>query len=285
MNYLLLSICASVAVSVLLKISKQRGLAIAQAVAVNYLVCIALTWLIFHPVFASNQNYSQQWWLFVALGLLLPAVFIVMANAVNAVGIVKADAAQRLSLFISIIAAFVLFHDPLNAVKLSGIILALAALVLLIWKQDSTTRRGSAGWVLAVWLGYGVIDILFKQMAKTGLTFTSYLLITFILAAVVMAVYLLITRPHFSALSLASGVILGGLNFTNIYTYVRAHQVLSNQTALVFTTMNIGVITLATLIGAWIFKEPLSKTNRAGIALAILSIAVLFYGSHWFARQ
>ncbi len=285
MNYLLFSICASVAVSVLLKISKQRDLAIAQMVAVNYLVCIALTWLIFRPELALDKGYHTQWWLFVALGLLLPSVFIVMANAVNAVGIVKADAAQRLSLFISIIAAFVLFQDPLNAVKLLGIALALCALVFLIWKEDHHTNRGSAGWVLAVWLGYGVIDILFKQMAKTGLSFTEYLLIMFVLAALVMVVYLLVTRPRLSGISLASGIVLGGLNFINIYTYVRAHQVLSNQTALVFTTMNIGVITLATLIGAWAFKEPLSKINRAGIALAILSIAVLFYGSRWFAAQ
>ena len=45
-----------------------------------------------------------------------------------------------------------------------------------------------------MWLGYGVIDILFKQVAKTGSAFAGNLLVAFILAGVLMWLYLLFKR-------------------------------------------------------------------------------------------
>ena len=62
----------------------------------------------------------------------------------------------------------------------------------------------------------------------------------------------------------------------NIYAYVRAHQVLSESPSIVFTGMNVGVITVATLIGVGVFKEQLNRINMLGIILAISCVAVLF---------
>ena len=283
MTYLFLSILASVAVSVLLKIARSGKIDIAQAVAVNYIVAIALSLVLFPIKFDEIDAYVSQWRLFTALGILLPGVFLILGQAVRKAGIIKADAAQRLSLFIAIIAAFTLFGDTLTAVKTLGIALALLALVLLV-VQSGNGSRGGWLWIFAVWLGYGVIDVLFKQLSKTGLAFTNYLLISFVIAAVFMFTYLFLRRTRFTLPSVLGGVLLGALNFTNIYTYVRAHQVLHDQTALVFTTMNIGVITLATIVGAAIFREKLGKGNLLGIVMAIIAIAVLFNGARWSGR-
>jgi multidrug transporter EmrE-like cation transporter len=40
--------------------------------------------------------------------------------------------------------------------------------------------------------------------------------------------------------------------------------------------MNVGVITVATLIGVGVFKEQLNRINMLGIILAISCVAVLF---------
>ncbi len=283
MIYLFLSILASVAVSVLLKIARGGKIDIAQAVAVNYIVAITLILVLFPTRFSEIDAYVSQWRLFTALGILLPGVFLILGQAVRKAGIVKADAAQRLSLFIAIIAAFTLFGDTITAVKAIGIALALLALVLLV-VQSGNGSHGGWLWILAVWLGYGVIDVLFKQLSKTGLAFTNYLLISFVIAAVFMFTYLFLRRTRLTLPSVLGGMVLGALNFTNIYTYVRAHQVLHDQTALVFTTMNIGVITLSTIVGAAIFHEKLGKGNLLGIVMAIIAIAVLFNGARWSGR-
>ena len=44
---------------------------------------------------------------------------------------------------------------------------------------------------------------------------------------------------------MASGLILGALNMGNIYAYIKAHQMLSDSLSVVFTGMNVGVMSYA----------------------------------------
>jgi len=74
---------------------------------------------------------------------------------------------------------------------------------------------------------------------------------------------------------LAAGAALGLANFGNILTYIRAHQSLPEHPALVFASMNMGVITLGTLVGALAFGEPLTRLNLLGIALALTAIVLM----------
>src|SRR5690606_41372334 len=130
--------------------------------------------------------------------------------------------------------------------------------------------------LLGVWFGYGTIDILFKQMAKMGSAFPSTLLGSFVLAGVVSFVYLLARRTVWQTASMLAGLLLGLLNFGNIYFYVRAHQVFSDNPTLVFSAMNIGEISLGTLVVAGVVWARVHWVNGVGVALAILAIFILF---------
>lgn len=72
-----------------------------------------------------------------------------------------------------------------------------------------------------------------------------------------------------------AGLFLGTLNFLNILFYIKAHQQLSENPSLVFAGMNIGVMILGAVIGAFVFKEKLNKINLAGIGLGIVAIILL----------
>ena len=133
--------------------------------------------------------------------------------------------------------------------------------------------------LLGVWVGYGVIDILFKLMARMGAGFSSSLFVSFLLALVlIFACLALFQKTGWIRRSLVAGLGLGALNFGNIYFYIRAHQVFPEQPTLVFAAMNMGVISLGALVGAGIFKERLSPINIAGLAMAIGAIALLLPG-------
>lgn len=282
MHFLLLSICFSVAVSVMIKIWRKQGISIEQAIFMNYPTAALATYLISKPNLQNSENYLQHWWLFAALGVLLPSIFIVLGKSIEKNGIVRTDAAQRLSLIISILAAFWLFKDPLTYAKTIGIALAFIALILLL-KSDTTRQNQDWFWLLAVMGGYGIIDILLKTISLSAKANTlSTLLISFIIAAALMLAYLLIKKVRFDSRSLACGVVLGALNYGNIFTYIRAHQELKSQTALVFTTMNIGVIVLASILGLVLFKEKLSRRNLAGIVVAVIAVFILFNGQRFF---
>lgn len=281
MLYLIASILCSVAVSVLLKLARSRKIDIEQAVAVNYIVAVTLCMLVLKPDLAAWKPYLPTWWLFAALGVLLPAVFVIMGRAVERAGIVKSDAAQRLSLFLPVLASFALFGEQLSQGRLIGLALAFTALFCLLWKSEGSKKSGgfaaNAGLLLGVWAGYGVIDILFKQVAKSGTAFAGNLLVAFCLAAVLMFGYLFSKSVKWTAAGILGGLVLGCLNFANIFTYVRAHQIMSSNPTLVFAGMNIGVIVLGTLVGALAFKEKISAVNAAGIVVAVCAIGCLFY--------
>lgn len=290
MMYLTIAVLCSVAVSVLLKVLRQKNIDIRQTIVAGYPVAFLLTWLLLKPDVSSIGTLGNAWGIIIALGILLPAVFVILGRAIEAVGMVATDAAQRLSLIIPIIAAFMLFGEVLTGTRILGLGLGFLALGALIYRpqqaaitQDTSIKATIPNhalrtplWLFGVWTGYGVIDILFKQVAKQGAAFPLTLFVSFGMAGLLLFIYLLITRVRWQGNALIAGLLLGALNMGNIYAYVRAHQVLSESPSIVFTGMNVGVIAVATIIGVGVFKEQLNRINMLGIVLAVSCVAVLF---------
>ena len=279
MHYLIFSIVCSVAVSILLKISKNKKISIGQAVAINYPVAAISAFILFKPDFSSNFNVLlSEWQILLPLGFLLPSVFIIMGECVNRAGIAKSDAAQRLSLFLPILAAFLIFGETISLGKILAVILAIVSLSALVYKPKSNSQKTGAIWtLLGVWLGYGIIDILFKQLSKNAAMTATNLFTVFVLSAIVLFTYLIIRRTKWTKASIFGGAILGCLNFGNIYFYFRAHQAYNNNPSLIFAAMNLGVISLGTIIGTTVFKEKINIINIIGIFLAIIAIVCLFH--------
>lgn len=286
LSYLLASVTCSVAVAAMLKLARHWQLDVRQAIMVNHAVAALLCWVALRPDPAALLTPQTPWAVLLALGLLLPSGFMAMALAVRHAGVVRSDAAQRLSLFIPLLAAFLLFGEPVSGRKLGAIALAFAALFCLLRRpaapgaaapgaMDAAQRRALWLWPLAVWVAYGVVDILFKQMARAGTAFAGGLLLAFALSSALMLAYLLWRRARWAPRHLAAGVALGAVNFGNIITYIRAHQALPEHPALVFASMNMGVITLGTLVGTLVFREPLTRLNGAGLALALAAILLM----------
>jgi drug/metabolite transporter (DMT)-like permease len=284
MLYVFLSVCCSVIVSVLLKLARRYSVDIFQAITWNYSMAILLTWFFFRPQLQNLQQVPVT--IYVALGVLLPLVFWIMASSVRVVGIVRTDVAQRLSLFIPILAAFLLFKEPLNTLKIIGIVVGFAAILCSIqWQKQTANRKVfSNAWIylIVVFLGFGVIDVLFKQVAVfKEIAYTTSLFIIYILAFVISFIGLLfrvftrqsrIIWPH-----MMFGWVLGVANFGNILFYLKAHRSLSTSPSTVFSAMNIGVITLAAIVGLFVFHERLSLLNKIGIGLAIIAIIIITY--------
>ena len=266
MFFLLMSVCLSVTVSVLLKVARQRRLDITQMVAVNYPVAALLTWLVARPSWTNADGFWASWWLFALLGVLLPLVFVIMGRAVQAAGIVRADAAQRVALVIPLLAAFLLFGERLSWWSAAGIALVFAALAALLQRDSSAGEgdgRHAALWLTGVWLGYGVIDVLLKRLslATDGKLF-ALLLVIFVLAALLSFAFLWARGTRWRRDNVLAGMALGALNFGNIFCYRKAH---------------VGVIVLGALVGAGVFREHLSRVNVAGVALALVAVGCLTY--------
>lgn len=287
MIHLLLAAICSVLVSVLLKLARRLDVDVGQAIAWNYVVAASLSAWAFAPATSGLRAAAAVWPALLALGVLLPTIFLALAGSVRHAGIVRSEVAQRLSLLLSLLAAFALFGEPLSATKSWGIAAGLAALLGLVWRpsiDSGDMPDGARRWTfpLLVFLGFGVIDVLFKRVAQAGVPLGAALLAMFVLALLVSLVLqawrLASGQAHLGGRSLAAGLLLGLLNFGNILFYLRAHQALPGQPALVFAGMNLGVVALGALAGLVVFRERLSRLNLAGLSLAVLAIALLARG-------
>ncbi len=282
MIYIVLSICFSVAVSVMLKLARRYHIDIYQAVTWNYSIAIILTWIFLKP--DLHHLSSAPVVTYSVLALLLPALFVILGISVRLSGIVRTDIAQRLSLFIPIIASFLLFQDKLTLVKSIGIVLAFIAIICTIpWHKKGESKpmaTNSLVYLLIVFVGMGVIDVLFKQIAALkAIPYSTSLFIVFVLAFIFSLIGLLYQvftgKMRFSWPHIFIGWVLGIANFGNILFYLKAHKALANQPSTVFSAMNIGVIVAGALVGIIIFKEKLSLLNKAGLAMAIIAIVVI----------
>jgi drug/metabolite transporter (DMT)-like permease len=286
MFYIFLSICCSVIVSVLLKLAKRYQIDVYQAITWNYSAAILLTWLFLKPHLAFINLQHAPIYTYLSLGILLPLLFVIIAVSIKLTGIVRTDVAERLSLFIPVLAAFLLFGEALNGIKITGISIGVIAMICLIpWKQRMAVRRrptNSWFYLLLIFVGMGVIDVLLKQIAKfTDVPFTTSLFIVFTLAFIVSIIGLIYQvstkRMRFSWPHILIGWVLGAANFGNILFYLKALKSLKDTPSTVFSSMDIGVIVFGSLIGLFIFREKLSRLNLAGIILAIIAVVMIYY--------
>lgn len=278
---LFFSILCSVTVGVLLKMAKRYSLAIPQLITWNYLFAIILGLILF-PSAKAEIGFGELKLIHLFLGLLLPSIFLFLSLSVQQVGLARTDIAQRLSLFISLFAAYFLFKENYSMGKYLGVSVGFLAIAFTLYRSDSRTANPKdLIFPLVVFFGFGIIDVSFKLISQyTNIAYTSSLLLIFCVAfaiSILFLTYLIIlkkTKLNFS--NFLIGAVLGFFNFGNIYFYLSAHRSLSSDPSIVFAGMNMGVITLGSLIGVLIFKEKLSNINYLGLFLAICSIILIF---------
>lgn len=278
MLFLILSIICSVTVGVIFKVARKYSISFTQVVAWNYVFACILCFVSFKPDLNTIDS-TAPWSLYVTIGVLLPSIFLFLVESIKHMGIVKTDAAQRLSLFIPILASWLLFKEEFSILKISAFVVAIPALLLILTKNTENTKN-KWGYPAIVLIGFGMIDILFKQIATyTSLPYTSSLFVILGIAMTIMitavSYEVVFKKVKISIHNILIGGLVGIFNFGNILFYLKAHQEFSKSPSTVFAGMNMGVIIIGSLVGVLIFKEKLSKMNFIGLILALIAIVLI----------
>ena len=284
MIYVLISIICSVTVGVLFKLGTRYRINIQQAIAWNYLTAIVLSILFFKPAVQSLTLPDNP--IYYILGILLPTIFWILSRSVKDIGIARTDIAQRLSLIIPLIAAYLIFQESFSTLKISGLVVAFVSVVLMLVQKGQGNGNSRIIFPVLVFLGFGTVDILFKQIASdVSRPYTTTLLLVFCIAfpiALGAAFYQKVSyRRPFILVNFGYGILLGMFNFSNIFFYLKAHRALASQPSVVFASMNIGVVVLGTLLGYFLFREKLTRLNFAGVVLAVLAILMITLAQYY----
>lgn len=315
MHLILAAALCSVCVSILFKLCKQRGIDSMQMLMWNYVIASTLCWIWFKPDFSHLSMSNTPWWIIIFLALLLPSIFLILGQSLQRAGMIKTEIAQRLSVVLSVLAAYLLFQEQFNLLKLCGLALGIAAVLSLVGstqtrlapdpalviskpntgvadnisvvKNTSVAKNTSAAKrpslllnsaslsLLLVWVGYAVVDILLKYTSSLGLQFAVTLNLTFILACAVCLSVVLVKKSLWRMHAIGAGLLLGGMNFANIALYVQAHQLLKDSPAVVFAGMNILVVVLGAVAGGLIFKERFNTRLMLAIIFGIAGVMCL----------
>lgn len=275
---LVLSILCSVMVGVIFKLSRRYDTNNLQIVGFNYLIALLFCFVVFSPDLTA-VDASAPFLVYGSLGVLLPIVFLCLITSIAKIGIVKTDAAQRLSLFIPILAAWLIFEEQFSTTKIIGIAIGFLALFFIVFKSKEA-KTSNWNYPLLVFVGFGIIDILFKKVAVyTVIPYTTSLFIVFAIALLMMIVIigvdLFFKKKTLTRKTILFGFLVGLFNFGNILFYLKAHKAFAENPSTVFAGMNMGVIILGSLVGVLAFKERLSKVNYLGLVLALFSIIII----------
>ena len=280
MVFIFAAALCSVCVSIFLKIAKQKNYQPLEMISWNYLAASVLCFFWFAPDFTQISLQATPWGLILALGVTLPSIFLCLSKSLQHAGILKTEIAQRLSVILSLSAAYFIFNESFNSLKLLGIALGLGAIALILSSHRATQPAQPRGmwYLLLVWVGYALVDVLLKYTTGLGLQFSVALNLMFICAFVLSLVFIRVRYQTWgSARNVLAGLMLGVLNFANIALYVKAHILLKDSPAIVFAGMNILVVVFGVLVGVLGFKEKLKPSALLGLMLAVVSVFCLAF--------
>jgi len=284
MIYLLLTILSSTSIYVIFRLAHNYSCKLTSLISLNYLVATGLGFgflIEFNTVMITGL---KSWILFAALlGTLFIAMFYLIGTSSQKAGITVTTLANKLSLIFPVLFSLIYFDEQIETIKYVGIITAVMAVFLTIYKRD--IRRTNLLFFLlpvSIFFGSGITDSLVKyvQTVKIEQTesaiFSSFVfLVAFITSLIISLFNKKMNWKIIHSPTLIFGVLLGLVNFGSLYFLISALNRSNLKSSLVFAVVNISIVLLSAVIGKLLFGERLSKINMAGIFLAVLSIYFL----------
>jgi len=282
-TFIILSVLLNSLLFVILKAFSKYNIDTLTALVVNYgtafgIGCFMTGDYSFSKVIESDWLYAS-----LLLGLLFISVFFATALTAQRNGLSVASVASKMSVIIPIGMGVFFFKDTLGILKIIGVILALFAVFLTSKKESGATAlKNQFLWPLLVFFGAGVIDGSLKlvqhfylQNNDTYLFTTNTFLTAFIIGSVLLLIKLKKNPSLFKARNVLAGLALGIPNFFALYYMIKmlGHETWDSST--IFTVHNVAIVLLTTSVGIALFREKISITNGLGIALAIISIALM----------
>lgn len=257
------------------------------AIIINYLLCAAIGWSLYYKEMLEPGFWQADW---VPYGLGLGIVFILgfylASQCVAYHGMGLTAMMQKVSMIITVLYAIIFFDESAGLLKWGGIILAMAAIVLINWnfKKENATKKFKL-WILAlpviVFIVNGTIDTTIYHVKSTQLLdvdeghfSTAIFSMAACLGLIAGSIMLWMRKISFGKKEILGGVILGVPNFISIYSILLAIETGWGGTVL-FPLLNISIIICSAAAGFFIFAEKIGRIQIIGLILAILAIVLI----------
>jgi len=302
MLYLAACILITAYLTISFKIAGRWNVNTFQAIVFNYITCV-ITGSLFNAKLPVNAGTIQQPWF--KWALLMGATFIFLFNIVaftsQRIGVAITAVAYKLSLVIPFVFSIWLYSEKVTALRIAGIVMALAGVYLTI-RPAADSKAGSPPgaaqpakkpafnkwlliWPVILFAGSGLLDTMIKYVQQRYLNESNgndFLVMAFVSSAVLGSVLLLAGvltgRQRLNFRSVLAGIAIGLPNYFSIWCMVEALKQYPGNSSAVIPIINMGIVLVSTLAAVFLFREHLSLLNRLGIILSLGAIALIAFG-------
>lgn len=278
---LILAVVTSAMISCFLRIGEKKVTDVFALFLSNYLVCSLLSFLFIVSEGSQGALRVQEGSGF-ALGLgiiggiLFLLSFVLLRFNISKNGVVLASTFMRLGVLVPTLMAILIFREAPKALQIAGMVLALIAIVIISWgKDDQKSSSGGKWWLIVLLLSGGFTDSLANIYDKVGKAAVKdqYLLIVFLVAALLCVGILIFHRHMPSGKEWLWGVIVGVPNYFSARFMLLSLGEL--PAIVVYPVYNIATILLISAIGIIAFRERLDAKKTVGLAIIIGALVIL----------
>lgn len=284
MIYLLLSILSSTSLVLIFKLFGKWNVSISQAIVFNYFTAAIMGFLSDGMSVQFSEIPAKPWFFSIFIfGFGFITMFNILGISTQKVGITIATVAFKMCMIIPVIAAVFLYNDSITFLKVTGIILACVAIIMAsVKKEKHEVEKKYLFLPVVLFFGSGFLDTYFKYNEKNYIQESDaglFCSLAFLVAGCIGLLFLLFTvssgKSKFEAKSIWAGILLGIPNYGSLYFLFKALRINGMESSVVFPLNNMGIVAVSALSAFFIFREKQSPLNWAGIALAIVSIAMI----------
>lgn len=291
MLYIVLTVFTSVLLLIAFKLFERYQVNTFAAILINYLVACVTGTIVLNVSINLSTLFQYNWiWICLPLGALFILIFYLISLTAQKISVSVASMANKLSFVMPVMYSIIILNDPLNALKLVSVVLALIAVYLATKSASGSIVSGSSFYLLPVlvFIGSGLIDVSLNLAKAHYLSnsdeealFTVCTFFTaFCIGLLVVSFQFIRNRAnakdnYFKIQNLIGGIALGIPNFFSIFFIFKSLSTSSFKSSQIFPVLNLSNVVLATACGYFLFNEKISRTNFVGILLAVASIILI----------
>lgn len=281
MIYLIFSVLSSVLIFIVFKKFDSYQINNFQAIIVNYIVAFTIGIFTFPGSINFVDMTSRVWFIpAVFIGTMFISLFTVMAIVAQKMGVSVVSVAVKMAVVIPVMAGFILYNEEVTALKVIGILFALASVLLVTIKKEKIPLKALLLLPLILFFGNGSLDAILKYCQEYWVTPEEIPLFTAFLfgsaGAWGMVSFPVVNKKKKIELkNVWGGILLGIPNFGSIYFLLLALDQSSLESSALFPINNVAIVLTSTFIAYWAFKEKLTLTNWIGVIIGILSIVLI----------
>ena len=284
---LILGILFFVVILIIFKLFERFKVDNLQAILINYIVAASLG--IYTSGFEEpfTEIIESDWkWFAAVIGFFFIVVFNFLATGAQKVGIAISTVANKMSVVIPVIFAFVVFKDTISVLKVSGVVLALVGVYMTSTSGQKLSFDKKYLWlIIIIFAGQGIADCIFNYAQKYYVeeAQAKIFISSMFIAACITGIFMLVPRyvkgsSKFEWKNVLWGIGLGVPNFLTVYYFFRSLESDFMEASQVYPILNMGVIVLSAIAGLIFFKEKLSVSNWIGIGVSLVAIAAITFG-------